>query len=43
MIRIPLASFRDGNQPLPLTDIERIIFEFHGSGLIAIDDIHFSE
>ncbi len=43
MIRIPLESFRAGDQPLPLTDIERIIFEFRGTGLIAIDDIQFSE
>jgi len=42
MVRIPLVSFRDGNQPLTLTDIRAVRIEFRGSGLVAIDDIQFS-
>lgn len=43
MIRIPLSAFRHGNVPLPLTDIERIILELRGTGLVAVDDIQFTK
>jgi hypothetical protein len=43
MLRIPLNSFREGNRPLPLTDVAAITFDFRGTGLIAIDDIQFSK
>lgn len=42
-IRIPLDGFRSGNLPMPLNDIERVILEFRGSGLIAVDDIQFTK
>jgi hypothetical protein len=43
MIRIPLKSFRNGNVAMPLTDIERVLIEFRGTGLVAIDDIQFTK
>jgi len=42
-IRIPLNSFRKGNLPLPLNDVERVILQFRGTGLVAIDDIQFTK
>lgn len=42
-IRIPLKSFRAGEARLPLTDIEGVILEFRGSGLVAVDDIQFTK
>jgi len=42
-LRVPLTQFRDGTKPLPLNDIEAIILEFKGTGLVAIDDIQFSK
>jgi hypothetical protein len=41
-LRIPLSTFRAGNSALPLNDIERVIFQFRGTGLYAIDDIQFT-
>jgi hypothetical protein len=40
---IPLADFRKGNAALPLVDIQSVILEFHGTGLVAIDDIQFTK
>lgn len=42
-IRIPLSAFRNGNAALPLSDIERIIIQYRGSGKIAVDDIQFTK
>lgn len=42
-LRVPLTQFRDGTQPLPLNDIEAVLLEFKGTGLLAIDDIQFSK
>ena len=41
-VRIPLSSFRNGKDPLPLNDIERVIIEARNTGLIAIDDLQFT-
>ena len=41
-VRIPLSSFRNGKDPLPLHDIERVIIEARNTGLIAIDDLQFT-
>jgi len=43
MIRIPLKGFRTGGAALPLNDIQGVILEFRGTGLIAIDDIQFTK
>ncbi len=43
MIRVPLASFRHYNAALPLNDIERVVLQFQGSGLLALDDIQFTK
>lgn len=42
-IRIPLKSFRTGGAKLPLNDIQAVILEFRGSGLVAVDDIQFTK
>lgn len=41
--RVPLQDFRHNNQPLNLTDIESLSIELIGRGLVAIDDIQFTE
>lgn len=43
MLRISLNSFRAGTQPLDLKDVEAVVLEFEGTGLIAVDDIQFSK
>ncbi len=43
MIRIPLSSFRDHDAPFPLHNVERVVLQFRGSGLVAIDDIQFTQ
>jgi hypothetical protein len=42
-VRIPLSDFRKGNAAMPLVDIQSVILEFHGTGLVAIDDIQFTK
>jgi hypothetical protein len=42
-VRIPLTSFRDGKAALPLGDIERVIIQTKNSGLVAIDDLQFTD
>jgi hypothetical protein len=42
-IRIPLKGFRNGGTALPLDDIQAVILEFRGSGLVAVDDIQFTK
>lgn len=42
-IRIPLAAFRKGNSAFPLNNIESILFEFQGTGLLAMDDVQFTK
>lgn len=41
-IRIPLESFRADSQSFPLDDIQAVVLEFRGTGLVAIDDIQFT-
>ena len=42
-LRIPLKSFRTAGAALRLNDIQGVILEFRGSGLIAVDDIQFTK
>lgn len=42
-IRIPLKSFRTGGAALPLDDIQAVMLEFRDSGLIAVDDVQFTQ
>ena len=42
-IRIPLDGFRTGGAAVPLNDIQGVILEFRGSGLVAVDDVQFTK
>lgn len=42
-IRVPLSSFRHDNLPFPLDDVEALSIELIGQGLIAVDDIQFTQ
>jgi hypothetical protein len=41
-LRVPLEAFRAGTAALPLNDIERVIIEVRGTGVLAIDDVAFT-
>ena len=39
-VRLPLRTFAQNNSGLDLTDIRKIIIKVHGSGSVALDDLH---
>jgi hypothetical protein len=42
-VRIPLRSFTKNNSAVELDKIQKVVIKFPGTGLVGIDDIHFSK